>query len=46
MKLSVYAASLTNGLISNARNVPDWLSPEFSQGWTDICQKAKAVIMG
>src|SRR5690606_17835100 len=35
-----------NGLISNARNVPDWLSPEYEQGFVSICQKMKAVIMG
>ena len=46
MKLSIYVASSANGLISNSRSVPDWLSPEFGQGFVAICQKTKAVIMG
>lgn len=36
----------TNGFISNRRNVPDWLSPEYGQGFVSVCQKFKAVIMG
>jgi hypothetical protein len=32
MKISIYIASSANGLISNSRNVPDWLSPEYGQG--------------
>lgn len=46
MKISIYIASSANGLISNSRNVPDWLSPEYGQGMYAICQKFKAVIMG
>ena len=46
MKLKVYLAVSANGLISNKRNVPDWLSKEFSQGFMDICRQSRAVIMG
>jgi len=46
MKISIYIASSANGKISNQRNVPDWLSPEYGQGFVSICQKYKAVIMG
>ena len=46
MKISIYIAVSANGLISNSRNVPDWLSPEYSEGFVSICQKMKAVIMG
>lgn len=46
MKTSIYIAISTNGLISNSRNVPDWLSPEYGQGMYSICQQFKAVIMG
>jgi dihydrofolate reductase len=46
MKISVYMAVSTNGFISNRRNVPDWLSPEYGQGFVSVCQKFKAVIMG
>src|SRR5688572_21378539 len=46
MKLRVYLAVSANGLISNKRNIPDWLSEEFSQGFMDICQQSRAVIMG
>lgn len=46
MKVSIYIASSANGLISNSRNVPDWLSAEYGQGMYDICQEFKAVIMG
>jgi dihydrofolate reductase len=46
MKLKVYLAVSANGLISNKRNVPDWLSEEFSQGFMDICRQSRAVIMG
>lgn len=46
MKLSIYIAMSANGLISNSRNVPDWLSPEYGEGFVSICQKMKAVIMG
>lgn len=46
MKISIYIASSVNGFISNSRNVPDWLSPEYSQGMYVISQKFKAVIMG
>jgi dihydrofolate reductase len=46
MKLRVYLAVSANGLISNKGNIPDWLSKEFSQGFMDICQQSRAVIMG
>jgi len=46
MKISIYIAISANGIISNQRNVPDWLSPEYSQGFASICQRFKAVIMG
>jgi len=46
MKITIYIAISTNGLISNKRNVPDWLSGEYGQGFYSICQKFKAVIMG
>ena len=46
MKISIYIASSANGFISNSRNVPDWLSNEYGEGFYSICQKSKAVIMG
>jgi len=46
MKISIYIAVSINGFISNKRNVPDWLSPEYEQGLFSMCQKYKAVIMG
>ena len=46
MKIIIYLASSANGLISNNRNVPDWLSQEYGQGFMEICQKTGAVIMG
>lgn len=46
MKISIYIAISVDGFISNSRNAPDWLSPEYSQGLVSICQKMKAVIMG
>ncbi|WP_169818824.1 dihydrofolate reductase family protein [Niabella ginsenosidivorans] len=46
MKISIYIAAAANGLISNTRNVPDWLSPEYGAGMMAICQNYKAVIMG
>ncbi|WP_158640622.1 dihydrofolate reductase family protein [Anseongella ginsenosidimutans] len=46
IKISIYIAVSVNGMISNRRNVPDWLSPEYGQGFMEICQKTKAVIMG
>ena len=46
MKISIYIAISANGFISNSRNVPDWLSPEYGEGFASICQKMKAVIMG
>jgi len=46
MKISIYIAISANGLISNQRNVPDWLSQEYEQGFLEICQRTKAVIMG
>jgi len=46
MKVTVYVASSVNGLISNSRNVPDWLSPEYGRGFEEVCQEKRAVIMG
>lgn len=46
MKTIVYLAASANGMISNNRNVPDWLSPEYGQGFMDISQRTQAVIMG
>ena len=46
MKVSIYMALSANGLISNQRGVPDWLSPEYGKGFMEICRKTKAVIMG
>src|SRR5438270_13461299 len=46
MKISVYLATSVNGMISNSRNVPDWLSQEYGMGFMSICQQTKAVIMG
>jgi dihydrofolate reductase len=46
MKISIYMAVSLNGFISNSRNEPDWLSPEFDQSFVSMCQKYKAVIMG
>lgn len=46
MKTSIYIAISANGFISNSRNVPDWLSSEYENGFMAICHKTKAVIMG
>jgi dihydrofolate reductase len=46
MKITVYLAASANGLISNKRNVPDWLSDEYGQGFMNISNQTKAVIMG
>jgi dihydrofolate reductase len=46
MKTIIFLAVSANGLISNSKNVPDWLSPEFEQGFMDISQRTQAVIMG
>jgi dihydrofolate reductase len=46
MKISIYMASSANGMISNKRNVPDWLSPEYEQEFMGMSQKSKAIIMG
>lgn len=46
MKITVYLAASVNGLISNQRNVPDWLSTAFEEGFVAITQRTKAVIMG
>jgi dihydrofolate reductase len=46
MKFIVYLATSVNGMISNSRNVPDWLSPEYGMGFMSICQRTKAVVMG
>jgi len=46
MKITIYLAASANGMISNNRNVPDWLSPEYGQGFMAICERTQAVIMG
>lgn len=46
MKIISYLAASANGMISNNRNVPDWLSPEYGQGFMDISHRTQAVIMG
>ena len=46
MRLTIYLAASINGLISNQANIPDWLSPEYGEGFMAICQRMKAVIMG
>jgi dihydrofolate reductase len=46
MKISVYIAVSANGFISNSRNVPDWLSNEYGEGFYSMCQRVKVVIMG
>lgn len=46
MKIIIYLAASANGFISNERNVPDWLSPEFGEGFMAISQRTQAVIMG
>jgi dihydrofolate reductase len=46
MKITTYIAISANGFISNQRGVPDWLSPEYGQGFVSICQEKRAVIMG
>ncbi|MGF6928831.1 dihydrofolate reductase [Chitinophaga sp. W2I13] len=46
MKIVIYLAASANGMISNKRNVPDWLSPEYGEGFMAICQRTQAVIMG
>ena len=46
MKINLYMALSANGLISNARNIPYWLSKEYGQGFMEVCTSAQAVIMG
>ena len=46
MTITIYLAMSANGMISNNRNVPDWLSEEYSNGFASISQQKKAVIMG
>jgi dihydrofolate reductase len=46
MKVTVYLAMSVNGMISNKRNAPDWLSQDYEAGFMSICQRTKAVIMG
>jgi dihydrofolate reductase len=46
MKIRIYLASSVNGMISNQKGVPDWLSQEYGQGFMSLSQQAKAVIMG
>jgi len=46
MKISIYLASSVNGMISNKKGIPDWLSQEYGDGFMKICRHTKAVIMG
>jgi dihydrofolate reductase len=46
MKIIVYMAVSANGMVSNKKGVPDWLSPEYEQGFVRLCSQTKAVIMG
>jgi dihydrofolate reductase len=46
MKTIIYLAASANGLISNNRNEPDWLSQEYGEGFMAISQRTQAVIMG
>lgn len=46
MNIIIYLAASVNGMISNQRNEPDWLSAEYGQGFMSISQQTKAVIMG
>jgi dihydrofolate reductase len=46
MKITLYMALSANGLISNARNIPYWLSKEYGQGFMEVCTRTQAVIMG
>jgi dihydrofolate reductase len=46
MKVIIYLAASANGLISNNRNAPDWLSPEYGEGFMDISHRTQAVVMG
>lgn len=46
MKIIIYLATSANGLISNHRNAPDWLSAAYGQGFMEICERTQAVIMG
>lgn len=46
MKIIIYLAASANGMISNNRNVPDWLSQEYGQTFMELCQRTQAVIMG
>ncbi|MBS0027507.1 dihydrofolate reductase family protein [Chitinophaga sp. 22321] len=46
MKITIYMATSANSLTSNERNDPFWLSQEYGQGFMQIAQQTKAVIMG
>src|SRR5690349_18157297 len=46
MKISIYLAASVNGMISNKKGIPDWLSQEYGQGFFSMCEEKKAVIMG
>lgn len=46
MKIIIYLAASANGMISNNRNIPDWLSTEYEEGFMDVSQRTQAVIMG
>lgn len=46
IKVSTYMALSANGMIANEKKVPNWLSKEYAEGFIEICEKAKAVVMG
>jgi len=46
MRTIIYLAASANGLISNNRNVPDWLSQGYGEGFMAISLRTQAVIMG
>lgn len=46
MEIIIYMAVSANGFISNHSGIPDWLSQEYGEGFFEICQQTKAVIMG
>ncbi len=46
MKISIYMALSANGMISSPQGAPDWLSPQFGEGFAAICARTQAVIMG
>jgi hypothetical protein len=46
MKIIIYLAATANSMIGNQRNVPDWLSQEYGQGFMAISQRTQARYYG